>query len=72
MNFVDELSQIMDTERAQFVKFLRVEEGCSFRAVASECGEKWNQDWGTNQIIGEDLCAAAMQILNEKPDLGWN
>ena len=71
MNFKDELVLIMDVEKAKFVRFLRIEEDCSFRAIAYECGEKWHQDWGENQIVGEDLCAAAMQILNEKPDQGW-
>ena len=72
MNFKEELTQLLDIEKAQFIKFLRVDEECSFRAIAAECSEKWQKDWGENQIIGEDLCALAMQMLNEKPEQGWN
>ncbi len=50
---------------------MRVDEGYSFRAIAEACSKKWVKDWGSNQFYGEDLCALAIEVLNDKPENGW-
>ena len=71
MDFKDELRPFISKEEALWIRKIRVHEGYSLRAVARACSEKWKQDWGDNQLYGEDICAAAMKILNEKPNDGW-
>lgn len=72
MFFKEEMIQFLDKDKAEFIKFLRVQEGYSYRAIAEECIEKWQQDWQGGQLVGEDLCAAAMHLLNEIAEQGWN
>lgn len=66
--------------QALFVKFLRIRCEGSWRWIASKYqrryGEKlpWNEDmtFGGNQIVGMELCDAAMNLLNESVEDGWN
>lgn len=55
----------LDAERAAFVRYLRVELGCSWRAVARECASKWGGDWGENQLAGIAICRGAAARLGE-------
>ena len=58
----DEVANLISPERAEFVRKLRIDEGYSFRAVAAACAEEWGATWGSNQLIGEDLCRAAAEL----------
>lgn len=71
---------ILTKEQAEFVKELRVKNDCSWRAVARDVSEKYPElgvkgnkaeNWG-NQFDGIALCDAAMKLLNEKVEDGWN
>lgn len=55
----------MTKEQAKFVRKLRVEEGYTWRAVASACNKEWNGNWGSNQLAGMDICEAAAKHFNE-------
>jgi hypothetical protein len=63
----------MTDERARFVRYLRVELGCSWRAVARECATKWGGDWGENQLAGIAICRGAASQLGERGQTApWN
>lgn len=68
--------QVLDTmtqEQAEFVRFLRVEEGCSWRGVAAACNEEWGGDWESNQIAGMQFCEKAAPFFGEDAyDSKWN
>jgi len=62
-----ELCSPMELWQARIVRVLRVEEKCSWRAVAEVC---YNLGWGkwsppSNQIVGMALCWRAAQLLGE-------
>ena len=65
---------IVDTkEKAEYVKHLRCEVGCTWRSVAQHCNDKWQGDWNSNQIAGMYFCEDAADLLGE--DAGrepWN
>jgi hypothetical protein len=43
------------------------------RAVAEAASELWGSPYGSNQLYGEDLCAAAAQTLGEDHNKApWN
>lgn len=61
-------------EQALFVRNLR----CgniqhSWRRIAEICSDKWNGNWGDNQLAGQDICKSAAnhfkENYNEPP---WN
>jgi len=60
---LDEVATFMSPERAEFVPKCRIDEGYTFRAVAAACAKEWGANWGSNQLIGEDLCRAAAETL---------
>jgi len=62
-----ELCSPMELWQARIVRILRVEENCSWRAVAESC---YKLGWGkwsppSNQIMGMALCQRAAQLLGE-------
>ncbi len=62
-----ELCSPMELWQARIVRILRVEKGCSWRAIAEVCH---NLGWGkwsppSNQIMGMALCERAAQLLGE-------
>lgn len=56
-DFVD-----MTKEEAEYAKSLR-ERGCTWRAVAMHCDEKWNGNWGSNQLAGMYILERAEKVL---------
>lgn len=66
--------------QALYIKYLRVKLDGSWRYVATKFQDRyerelsWNaeSDFNGNQIIGMQLCSAAMILLNEKVEDGWN
>ncbi|WP_458247262.1 hypothetical protein [Streptomyces sp. MAI_2237] len=44
---------------------MRITPGARWRRAASDL---WGSDWGSNQIFGRDLCAAAAKLLGQDPD----
>lgn len=61
-------------EQAIFIKWLRVHQDHTWRAVAREFTEKYPElEYPTdNQIVGRDLCEEAMVLLDEVVNQGWN
>ena len=62
-----ELCSPMKLWQARIIRVLRVEENCSWRAVAEAC---YNVGWGkwsppSNQIMGMALCQRAAQLLGQ-------
>lgn len=77
--FKEIVTRIMTTERANYVRHLRVDEGCSWRAVAQACHDEWHpqadDEWGppSNQLMGMALCEIAAWLLNENfMEEPWN
>lgn len=69
------VTDLLDTEKARFVRIMRCEKRCSWRAVAASCAEEWDADWfpPNNQIVGMALCERAAEVLGEDPgQLPWN
>lgn len=64
-NLVDPAT--ITTEMAVQIRTWRVDEDFSWRAVAQAASELWGSEYGSNQLYGEDLCAAAAQALGENP-----
>jgi len=52
-------------DRAKYVKYLRCEAGCTWRAVAQYCSNEWQGDWGSHQIAGMYICETAADFLGE-------
>jgi outer membrane protein assembly factor BamD (BamD/ComL family) len=70
-NLVDPAT--ITTEMAVQIRTWRVDEDFSWRAVAQAASELWGSAYGSNQLYGEDLCAAAAQVLGENPfQEPWN
>jgi hypothetical protein len=63
--FLEEAMGIMTRERAEFVRRLRVDEDYTWRAVARECSEAWDTNWGSNQLAGMALCDIAAKVFGE-------
>lgn len=61
------LTEAMTKEQANVVRKLRVEQRCSWRAVARTCYILGMGRWSpaSNQIMGMALCQRAAQILGE-------
>ena len=60
-------------EKAKYVKYLRCEVGCTWRAVARECNKKWNGNWDSNQMAGHYFCNTAADLLGEDANKEpWN
>ncbi|MGW0966462.1 hypothetical protein [Streptomyces sp. NPDC002516] len=55
----------MTTEMARRIRAWRVDEEYSWRAVAQAASDLWGAPYGSNQLYGEDLCAAAARVLGE-------
>lgn len=70
----------MNNFQANFVKYLRVKCGGSWRWVAGKWEEryvdntpfKFESTIRGNQLVGLELCNKAMKMLNEKVEDGWN
>lgn len=63
----------MTLERAEYVRWLRVEQECSWRAVAQRTANQWLGGWGSNQLVGEELCIVAARLCGEDPQSEpWN
>lgn len=69
---LDDVTKFMTQERAEFVRKLRIDEQCTFRAIAAACSKEWAANWGSNQLIGEDLCRAAAETLRIPLDRFWD
>lgn len=64
---------VLTSEQAAFVRFLRVEECWSWRGVASVCSDAWGGGWGSNQIAGVELCKTAAAVYGESHmEEPWN
>ncbi|MFN8558991.1 MAG: hypothetical protein U0531_17175 [Dehalococcoidia bacterium] len=73
--FDEEVARLMTPERAAGVRRFRVDEGCSWRAVAHACYDAWHdqldeetrEGWRppSNQIVGMALCEAAARHFGE-------
>lgn len=50
---------------AKLIRQLRVEKGCSWRAVARFFSLLWSTPWGGNQIAGMVICDKAAKLLGE-------
>ena len=59
--FVD--SADLTHEMAEQIRRWRVQEEYSWRGVAEAASELWGSPYGTNQLYGENLCAAAAEVL---------
>lgn len=56
---------IITVEMAVQIRTWRVDEERSWRSIASAASDLWGFDFGGNQLFGQDLCAAAAQVLGE-------
>jgi hypothetical protein len=56
---------LINRERAEFVRRLRVEAGYSYRAVAEECENTWGIEGIGSQIVGMNFCAVAAEYFDE-------
>jgi hypothetical protein len=69
----DQLSQRMTTEKALWVKELRNKGGYTWRAISLRYNSRYPEEKLPNsQIIGREICNAAMSHLKETVDDGWN
>lgn len=74
----DNSVESMTLAQAKFVRKLRVEDGCTWRAVAGICNDqKWENlgDWypDGNQLMGMALCEKAASFFGEKyMEEPWN
>jgi len=67
-------------EQADFIRNLRVEVGCTWRAVAAHCHAQKGfvealGDWAppSNQLMGIELCKTAAAMFGEDPNADpWN
>lgn len=63
----------MNNARALYVRYLRVDLGCSWPTVARECAAQWGGSWGDSLLVGVAICRSAAKHLNEDPHLTpWN
>jgi len=68
---LDDVANFMSPERAEFVRKCRIDERYTFRAVAAACAKEWGANWGSDQLIGEDLCRAAAETLGIPLEKFW-
>lgn len=59
----DDIDRFLTPARAEQVRHLRIEQGYTYRALAAACAESWGANWGSNQLVGEDLWRAATKML---------
>lgn len=52
-------------ERAEQIRVWRVDEGCTWRGVASAATVAWAIREEANQMLGVELCQAAARVLGE-------
>lgn len=52
-------------EQAKLVRYLRVEQHFTWRAVARRCALLWEAPWGANQLAGMCICKKAAELLSE-------
>lgn len=81
--FDEDVAEIMTPARAADVRRFRVDEGCSWRAVAHACHDLWapelsedlREGWfpPSNQLMGMALCEAAARHFGEDAEQPpWN
>lgn len=73
--FRAQVDAIMNQERAQIIRDLRVEQDYSWRAVARECHIQFAGTWEpvSNQLAGMALCEAAAELFGENyMEEPWN
>jgi hypothetical protein len=81
--FDEDVAAMLTPARAADVRRFRVDEGCSWRAVAHSCHDAWLSDlpeelregWfpPSNQLMGMALCEAAARHFGEDPEQPpWN
>jgi hypothetical protein len=70
--FLTLAAELMTAERTAFVRRLRVDDGYSWRAVATACYDEWigereHDEWypPSNQLMGMALCEAAATAYGE-------
>lgn len=56
---------VLDVDMARQIRVWRVDEGCTWRGVASAATERWCSEEDTNQMLGVELCRAAAELLGE-------
>lgn len=74
LDFRFDVLSLMTTERARYVRHLRVDEKCTWRSVAARFEDEWTAgvDSG-NQLWGSALCEIAALWLGEDPyEEPWN
>ncbi|MET9355753.1 hypothetical protein ABZY14_22635 [Streptomyces sp. NPDC006617] len=54
-------------EMAAQIRRVALRRGLFWRAAARAASDLWGSPWGSNQLFGEDLCAAAAELLGENP-----
>lgn len=70
--FDDDVASMRE-EQARFTRWLRVDEGCSWRAVAARYEEQYGDETGGNQLKGMALCEKAAPFFGEDPNEDpWN
>ena len=52
-------------ERAEQIRRWRVDEGCTWRGVASAASTTWASREEANQMLGVELCRTAADLLGE-------
>ena len=64
---VQKVLDAMTSERAVFVRRLRVDEGLSWRAIARQCHEAWGGGWEPPeaQMMGMEICEKAAKMFGE-------
>lgn len=76
LRYETEARKLVDTkERANEVRFLRVERQGTWRYVGEECQQAWAADVGRGdtQSLGATLCHVAAEVLGEDPNAEpWN
>jgi hypothetical protein len=81
--FDEDVAAMLTPARAADVRRFRVDEGCSWRAVAHSCHDAWlaelpeeiREGWfpPSNQLMGMALCEAAARHFGEDPEQPpWN
>ena len=60
-------------DRARQVRQWRVDQECTWRAVAAHADAAWGTDWKGNQLYGMELCERSAHLLGENPNAEpWN
>jgi hypothetical protein len=70
--FNGKLDDFMTLELATAARTLR-QAGFTWRGIAQEFNDMLDGDWGSNQIMGMEICTAAAKLLGEDSDAEpWN